>query len=232
MLFKVDDEVFDLFPGLYLPVAVARGVDNRGEREEVTAFLKQTWQGLRESFDYPNAQSHPRICLWREAFRHMGISGKRFRSSVEALVRRALKDDHPFSINPLVDCYNAISLKHLVPAGAFDLGAITGDLTLRRTQEGERFQEIGREPVPVAAGEVAYADAETILTRHFVWRQAEKGKITSATDYIFLVAEVLGEVGTEVAQAVACDFGEVLVRFFGLQPQVFLVDQDRPQIEF
>ncbi|MFQ6015138.1 MAG: B3/4 domain-containing protein [Anaerolineae bacterium] len=232
MLFKVDEEIFDLFPGLYLPVAVARGVDNRGEREEVAVFLKQAWRGLREGFDYPNAQSHPRIRPWREAFRRMGISGKRFRSSVEALVRRALKDDHPFSINPLVDCYNAISLKHLVPAGAFDLGAVAGDLTLRRTREGERFQEIGREPVPVAAGEVAYADAETILTRHFVWRQAEKGKITPTTDRVFLVAEVLGEVGLVVAQGVAHDFEEVLVRFFDLRPQVFLVDQDRPQIEF
>jgi len=232
MLFRVGKEIFDLFPGLHLPVAVARGVDNIGESEEVAAFLTQTWRELREGFGYPNAQSHPRIRPWREAFRCLGVSGKQFLSSAEALLRRVLKDDRPFFINPLVDCYNAISLRHLVPAGAFDLDALSGDLVLRRTREGEWFQPIGGEPAPVTAGEVSYADAETLLTRHFVWRQAEKGKITSDTRDVFLVAEVLGEVGQEVARAVAHDFEEVLVRFFNIQPQVFVVSRGSPPIEF
>ena len=39
--------------------------------------------------------------------------------SVESLAKRATKGE-PRSINPLVDFYNSISLKHFVTAGAFD----------------------------------------------------------------------------------------------------------------
>ena len=53
----------------------------------------------------------------------VGVSRKKSPSSVEALVRRAGKGGEPVSISPVVDFYNAISLKYLVPAGGFDIGS-------------------------------------------------------------------------------------------------------------
>ena len=48
---------------------------------------------------------------------------KRFPISIEAMLRRALKGG-AFRINPLVDLYNALSLRHICPAGAVDLDAV------------------------------------------------------------------------------------------------------------
>jgi DNA/RNA-binding domain of Phe-tRNA-synthetase-like protein len=180
-----------------------------------------------------NAQSHPRIQPWRERFRLLGVSGKEFPSSAEALLRRALKGSEPFHINPLVDFYNTISLRHSVPAGGFDLGQVHPPLELRLTRAGDEFMALDdATPLPVAPGEVAYADAQTILTRHFVWRQARAGLITSATGEVFLVAEVLDEVGRSVAEAVRTDFVIGLRNYFAADCVSFLVDAENPIVEW
>src|SRR5262245_44096497 len=135
----VQPEVFARFPGLMLAAAVARGIDNAREIPEIEQQWRDAWQRALAAAAYGNAQSHPRVRPWRESFQAQGISGKEFPSSIEALLRRALKGGEPFRINPLVDLYNAISLRHVVPAGAFDLDDITGPLELRVTRPGDHF---------------------------------------------------------------------------------------------
>lgn len=86
----------------------------------------------------------------------------------------------PLSPNPLVDFYNLVSLTHVVPTGGFDLAEVGSELRLRLTRDGDLFTALD-EPAPleVGAGEVAYAAGTTVLTRHFVWRQARTGLINS-----------------------------------------------------
>ena len=233
MQFVVQDEIFDSFPGLCLPVAVAHGLDNRIGRETVETEWREAWLNARSAAAYGNAQSHPRIQPWRERFRALGVSGKEFPCSAEALLRRALKGGEPFRINPLVDFYNSVSLNHFVPAGAFDLGDVRDTLELRFTRVGDQFVALDDEtPVRVSAGEVAYASGQTILTRHFVWRQARAGLVTPATNDVFLIAEVLGEVGPNVAGAVLADFRRGLQDWFSLEAATFLVNRQNPSINW
>ena len=174
---------------------------------------------------FGNAQSHPRVRPWRERFQAMGVSGKEFPSSIEALLRRAMKGGTPFSINPLVDWYNTLSLRHVVPAGAFDLAALAEPLELRLSRAGDTFTSLdAEEPLAVPPGEVSYASGSVILTRHFVWRQAKMGLVTPATRDVFLVSEVLDEVGRKVAAAVAEDFRAGLRDYFGVEFQTFVLD--------
>ena len=78
------------------------------------------------------------------------MSGKKFPSSIEALLRRALKGGPPVYINPLVDLYNAVSLAHTVPAGGFDLTDLDDRQELRFPREGDTFQALDEDsPVPV-----------------------------------------------------------------------------------
>lgn len=234
MQFTVAPQVFARFPGLRLPVAVAGGVDNSADNPQVLREWQDAWTRAAEVAGiYGNAQSHPRVQPWRARFRAMGVSGKEFPSSVEALVRRALKGGEPFRINPLVDFYNTISLRHTVPAGGFDLEQIEGPLELRHTRAGDTFASLEREAsVMVPPGEVAYAAGQMVLTRHFVWRQARTGLITPATRAVFLVAEVLHEVGEGVAEAVRDDFCAGLRLHFGVSPRGFVVDAERAAISW
>ena len=232
MRFTGEPEIFKYFPGIRLPVAIAHGVNNEVEAPQLTAAWEEAWVEARdEARPYGNAQSHPRVQPWRDHFRALGISGKEFPSSIEALLRRTLKGGESFSINPTVDFYNPVSLHHTVPAGGFDLEQINGRLELRRTRSGDTFLAMDAEmPVTVPDGEVAYAGGTTILTRHFVWRQARAGLITASTRSVFLVSEVLGELGPGVAEQVLDEFATGLRAYFAVAPLLFLVDEHQPSI--
>ncbi|MBI4278783.1 MAG: hypothetical protein HY660_10030, partial [Armatimonadetes bacterium] len=221
---------YERFAGLRRAGAGARGVDNASPTPGVDEFLAAAWSAIRAGFPSPNPQLHPRIRPWRDRFAAMGVSGKQFPSSVEALVRRALKNPDPLRINPLVDFYNAVSLRYAVPAGGFDLAALHGDLELRLTRAGERFLALDADAEEtVRAGEVAYADGATILTRHFVWRQARAGLITPQTRDVFLVSEILGEVGEEVAAQILAEFRDGVARCFSTEPLASMLDAARPE---
>ena len=55
-------------------------------------------------------------------------------------------------------------------------------LELKLTRRGDTFQALDKsEPVAVPNGEMAYVTGQTVLTRHFVWRQSRAGIITPET---------------------------------------------------
>lgn len=99
------------------------------------------------------------------------------------------------------------------------------------TRAGDRFVALDADAaLAVPPGEIAYADGPTILTRHFVWRQARAGLITPATRAVVLLSEVPGELGGAVAEAVLTDFDQGLRTHFGVTPATFLVEEGRSSI--
>src|SRR2546426_163280 len=143
MQFIVHPEIFERFPGLSVAVTVAQGINNQAEQPRVEERWQETWaDAAAKAAAYGNAQSHPHVQPWRERFREQGISGKQFPSSIEALLRRALKSNDPFHINPLVDFYNTISLRYIAPAGGFDLDQVDGPLELRLSRSGDTFMAL------------------------------------------------------------------------------------------
>src|SRR5438093_303859 len=183
MQFIVHPEIFTRFPNMRLAVAIAHDINNQAERPQIAARWQEVWaETASAAAIYGNAQSHPRVKPWRERFSAQGVSGKQFPSSIEGLLRRTLKSNEAFSINPLVDFYNTVSLQYIVPAGGFDLAQLHGPLELRLTRSGDMFIALDEDTAQeVPTGEVAYAVGNTILIRHFVWRQSKIGLITQAT---------------------------------------------------
>lgn len=223
-------EVFARFPGLHVAVAVGRGLDNATTHPAIETVWRQAWQAAAaEGAPFGNAQSHPRVKPWRERFAAMGVSGKQYPSSIEALLRRALKGGEPFRINPLVDWYNALSLRHVVPAGAFDLAAIAGPLELRMTRLDDTFTALDSDaPEALPEGEIAYADGATVVTRHFVWRQSKAGLITSQSRDVILLSEVLGEIGPAVADAMRDEFVAGLHEHFSVEGRGGIISAASP----
>ncbi len=69
MQFLIEPAIFERFPGLTLPVAVARGIENQTARPAVMARWREVWaQAGQAGASYGNAQSHPRVRPWRERF--------------------------------------------------------------------------------------------------------------------------------------------------------------------
>src|SRR5262245_34169857 len=208
-----------------LVAGVANAVDNETTSPDIVASLRAREEELRRSWTYPNAQSHPRVAAWRNAFKRLPVSGKDFPSSVEALCRRVLSNKPLADINPVVNLYNLISLTHVVPVGGWDIDRLArGTIDLRLSRKGEPFREMGAQAsVEVDAGEVSYCDAAEIVTRHFVWRQSEAGKLTPQSRSIFFVSEILGDVGRSAAEEVERSLVDGLAAYFGVTLQTTLL---------
>ena len=231
MRFEITPDVFERLPNLRVAAAVATEINNQIERPTVAMYWRSVWESAAVAAQFGNAQSHPLIKPWRDSFQRMGVSGKQFPSSVEALLRRALKGGAPFFINPLVDWYNAVSLWHYVPAGGFDLAEVTDPLELRVSRAGDTFTALDDDQVlAVPPGEVSYAADATILTRHIVWRQAKTALITPWTGDVVLVSEVLAELGPDAPIAVADDFARGLRDYFGVASKTWVLDPAQPTI--
>jgi DNA/RNA-binding domain of Phe-tRNA-synthetase-like protein len=228
----IHPEILERFPGLTIMAAVAEGIDNQVARPDVDAFWVAAWEGAHQAANqYESAQAHPRVAPWRAEFKAMGLAPRDFRSSIEALMRRARSGGEPFRINPLVDFYNGLSLRHVIPAGGYDLDTAGNTIELRFTRDGDTFQALGAESEELLPpGEVAYMSGQTGLVRHFVWRQSLAGMVTPTTTRLFLVAEVLAPIGREAAATMLDETVSGLREFFGVASQAYLLDADQPAI--
>lgn len=234
MVFMIEPAVFKHFPGMKVVAVTGQGLDNTAPIQAVSDLLDQAWHEAAEQIrQYPNVQSHPRVAAWGEAMRRVGVSRKKFPPSIEAMARRTLKSDRPFRINPLVDFYNAVSLKYLIPAGAYDLDQLES-ISLGLAREGDHFLAMDETAAEaVAPGEISYRDNQHILTRHFVWRQSRRGLIQPDTKHFLLVSEVLPGLGEAIPDKILADFLSGLKDYFDLsgQGRILSVDDNHLSLE-
>jgi DNA/RNA-binding domain of Phe-tRNA-synthetase-like protein len=209
--FFIDESFAALFPEAHIGVVVASGIDNwHGQEEEESLLTAATGDALAVIGE-DDLATHPAVAPWREAYRRFGVKPSAHRSSIEGLLRAA-RTRGVRGINPLVDLYNAVSLRHLLPCGGEDLDAIRGHLRLTVAQGGEFFIPLGEsEESPPKPGEVVYADDAGIVCRAWNWREAERTRLTYETTRAVLVIEALPP-RTLDDVATACDDLASLVR--------------------
>jgi DNA/RNA-binding domain of Phe-tRNA-synthetase-like protein len=233
MFFSIQKELFGILPDLTIGMVVARDVDNTHPSKEIDDLLTQAVEGVKKNFIGDKAQEHPRIKPWRTAFSKLGISGSKFPSSIESMARRILKGDPFPKINPLVDLYNTVSLRFLVPMGGHDLDTIEGNIHLRFAEGWEPFTPMGGgETLAVPKGELVYRDDREVLTRNWVWRQCEKDKATEKTKNIFIPIDVLGEVGSGQADEIILELSQLIPRYLGGTLFSTVLNGEKPSIEF
>jgi DNA/RNA-binding domain of Phe-tRNA-synthetase-like protein len=119
MPFIVEEPFWLLFPEAMIGLVTVQDIDNHGEVEATGQLLAA--QGAATAAELGDAEigSLPAVARWRAAYQRFGVKPSKTRSSIESLLRSA-KADRLRSINPLVDLYNVVSLKHLLPCGGED----------------------------------------------------------------------------------------------------------------
>ena len=233
MLFSIQKELFDILPDLTIGMAVARDVDNTRRSKEIDHLLTRAVEEMKKNYIGEKAQDHPRIKPWRSAFSKLGISGSKFQSSIESMARRVLRGDPFPRINPLVDLYNSVSLRFLVPMGGHDLDTLEGNIHLRFTEGWEPFTPMGGgETSVVPKGELVYCDEREVLTRNWVWRQCEKDKATEKTKNIFIPIDVLGEVGRARADEIILELSQLIPNYLGGTVVSSVLTREKPSAEF
>lgn len=200
----VRDEVCRAFPGLRIIAIVTLGFDGRRPWPEVAAELAAL-EVSAAADPALAAQDDPHIAAWHAAYRAFGTNPRRQRPSADALRRRLSRSGKLPRINPAVDCYNLVSARYGVPAGAFDLGRVRSDIAVGFADGSEEFTPLG-EPGAVEhphPGEVIYTDAAGVLTRHWNHRDADRTKVTEDSEQIVFLLETVdaGEFGARLDDA-------------------------------
>lgn len=208
--FTVESSFWSLFPDARIGTVVVRGIENTRNADIAAALLQEAMHDAARTVGEADIATYPAIAPWWDAYRAFGVKPAKFRSSVENLLRSAIAGNVR-SINPLVDLYNTVSLRHLLPCGGENLQMIEGDLRLTRAIGDEDFVPLGSgEPQPPQPGEVIYRDDVGAICRCWNWREAERTKLTEATTDAFLCIEAVPPTETATLRA-ACDALTTLV---------------------
>ena len=95
-------------------------------------------------------------------------------------------------VNWLVDLYNAVSVRHVLPVGGEDLARFVGPIRLIRAAGDEPFDTVAKRRARSSSipspGEVVWADDLGVTCRRWNWRQGTRTRLTEAsTDVLFLL---------------------------------------------
>jgi DNA/RNA-binding domain of Phe-tRNA-synthetase-like protein len=231
LTYTIAPEIFSLFPGYVRGVVLAFGVTNLPTPPELTTLLRQAEESVRARLAPETIANDPRIACWRDAYRAFGAKPSEFRSSHEAMARRALRGDQLPTINALVDIGNIVSLRHLLPAGGHAIDHLTGGMSLRRALGSEDFIPFGTDqlehPQP---GEIIFAQGDVVLTRRWTWRQGNHTLTVLDTQAIEFNVDGLPAVPRSEIEQACQEIIELTQQFCGGQARYEILTVEHPSL--
>ena len=230
--YSIADEVFDQFPAYVRGVVLAYGVSNSDSPPELTAMLRDAEASVRERLEKDGLAEYPRISSWREAYRSFGAKPSKFRSSIEAMVRRVLNNNELPTINTLVDIGNVLSLRYLVPTGGHAIDEVKEDIILRPATGEEDFVPFGSDQVEHPnPGEIVFVEGNTVLTRRWSWRQANHTLTLPTTTAIEFNVDGLPPVPESEVKDICQETIDMIGRFCGGRMHYEILSEENPRIK-
>jgi len=215
---SIDPVIMQKYPGVRLGVVIAYDTKNSSEENpEITSMLRAQEEQLKTLFKTEAPAHHAHIKIWRDAYKKFGSDPEKYLSSIENLSTRILAGNKTRHISTLVDLYNFVSLKYLLPAGAEDIDHLDGDVSLTIANENEvpviAFGE--KEAKKPDVGEVIYKDLGGTLCRRWNWRGTERSKLTAKTKNAFFVLEALPPVTDKQLEQAVQELAQLVAKYCG-----------------
>ncbi|MEM4410300.1 MAG: phenylalanine--tRNA ligase beta subunit-related protein [Candidatus Caldarchaeum sp.] len=202
MRFSIAGEVSAFFKGLGVRLALVQEVSVGAGAEGLEEFISEAVSNVRKTLKLDELTRHQLVRVYRDFFWRMGVDPTKTRPSAEALLRRVLLGREFPRVNTLVDVYNVVSMKNVVPIAAFDADRLAGDLAMRFAHTGESFEGIGMEkPLRLSGKEVVVEDGQKLVAV-YPYRDAESSKVTEMSRNVLLM--VCGVPGVEMEYLKAC----------------------------
>jgi len=183
----VEPAVFAAQPSYAAAIVVAESVPNGPSDAAGDALLRSAEEALKAR-GLERAADDPHVAAWRAAFSAFGAKPSKFNCSAEALAGRVLKGGELPRINRLVDVYNAISARHMVPVGGEDADRLEGSPRLVIATGDETFD--GPDGPP-KLGEVVWRDDAGVTCRRWNWRQGRRTALTEETSRALFIFDRL-----------------------------------------
>jgi DNA/RNA-binding domain of Phe-tRNA-synthetase-like protein len=131
---------------------------------------------------------------WRGAFRAFGANPKKTPCSVEALWKRVEKSGSLPSIDPVVDLYNALSIRFGACFGGEDVDRYGGLPRLVVARGDEPFDTV-RDGAPVIehpdTGEIVWRDDQGVTCRRWNWRQCKRTVLNQDSRNLWFIIDRL-----------------------------------------
>lgn len=187
---SIDSRLADIAPG-FRALSILVEAAPITQPEVAPAALAQACQQMLND-DVPWADAH--LSDWDEVFKAFGAKPKRTPCSAAALRKRVLKDGSLPSLDPVVDIYNAVSIRYAIPVGGENLAAYSGAPRLTLADGSEPFDTF-KEGQPVVEhsepGEVIWRDDLGVTCRRWNWRQGIRTRLDSQAQTMWFILESL-----------------------------------------
>jgi DNA/RNA-binding domain of Phe-tRNA-synthetase-like protein len=235
MQFRIEEDVFRMFPEFCRGIVIAAGIDNSRPCPELENLLKEQEEKTRQDAGI-DLSNHPRLLVWKESYRKFGSNPNKFTPSIVFLTKQVKSGKPVRSISPAVDAFNIISLKYIIPCGGDDVDSVEEDVTLGRAVSDETFAPIFKpeeveHPDP---GEVIYVNRRTgrVLCRRWNWRNADFSKITPQTRNLAInVDGMMPSISRAEIEEAAEELKQLLVRYCGGTATIHYLEASRREID-
>ena len=190
MIVRCDQELFEMFPEASVHGIVFDRV-TEFDPAVVAPWKQKAVESVGSSgFTSDTVLDAPVVKEWRNAFQRFGVRPSKYRSSIEQLFRRALKQEIIETSLPLVNLYCYVSLIEMVPMGAYDVEKVDGDILVRLSKENETFLGIGdATPLIAPPGVVVYSDDGGIVCWAWNHRDAARVALSHTTNKAIFFAD-------------------------------------------
>ena len=224
-----------MFPEFRRGVIIGHNVNNTRADSQLDELLIEAQGDVFTS--HITEVEYPRIKAWRDAYLSFGVSPKDFPPSIDFLVGYIRKGRRLRSINKLVDIFNVVSLRWLMPCGGDDLDFVTGPLVLGFARGSERYYPLGspnleRKPAP---GEIIYFDDATkiVMCRCWNWKNCDVTKITPTTRNVVInVDAFISNISLRDFDAVTGSLADLISRYCGGNIRKYVLEPVNPSFEF
>ena len=228
------EELTGDFPDFRVAFVLLRGIAPRAECHGIAALVAEAEAGAGALLAERDLADLPEIVSWRAAYRAFGSKKTSYRNACEALLRRLRGGAGLPRVLPLVDLYNALSVKHRIPVGADDLAQLKPPLAFRYARPGDSYFDLASDPPaddPPPPGEVILADSEKCLCRRWNWRQDRRSRIRPETRDATLVLQTLEPDGAERLAAAAEELSALAAQDLGATCRWAIAGAGTPRVE-
>ncbi len=227
-------ELLARFPSFCVAFGLIEGLDGQTrDGAALEAYVRAAEAEAARLLAATDIADLPEIRHWRAAYRAFGSKKTSYRDACEALLRRIRGREGLPRILPLVDLYNAVSLRHRMPVGADDLALVAPPCAFRYARPGDSFLDGGRSPPaldPPEKGEVVYADREKCLCRRWNWRQDARSRVRAQTRDALIVIQTLEEDGAERLAKATAEFTALARDGLGAQSRWVIASAAAPLV--
>lgn len=223
--FIIEEDFWHLFPNAKIGVVTCHAIDNTIKaKDQFIDMIQAAEQEAKQYLTHDTFRKNKVVKVWRDAFRKFKTK-KGARSSIESLLKRIDKGNSLGTINPLVDIYNATSLKYALPCGGEDIDRFQGNIRLTKAKGDEPFVTLGsNKSAPPYAGEIIYKDDAGAVCRCWNWREAVRTLLTEDTKNAFLIIECVDEKRMDVLQQAVNDLSQQVQNHLGGTCDVSIMD--------